>query len=96
MWIARDRFNDNHYRVFMHKPLPLAYVNMDGDTVPWTTIWGTKKQASGNTHTDLSPSNLNVVDESQSPVILLPGEGPIEVKLSCANPPSRPFEGEGI
>ena len=86
IWIVRNPEKD--YRIFNQKPNLVHYLDMDGNPCQ-STHWITKIGY-------IEYEGLQI-QESESPINLMPGEGPYQIIISIIDSiPQRPFQGEGI
>ena len=97
-WIARDQTGSNPYRVFGVKPTKLQMVNYGGGRIPdnytWSVEHAVKKRT---TYGPLYNNESTRINEKDCPIYLMPGEGPIKIKLVLGQEmQSRPFERENI
>jgi hypothetical protein len=106
VWITRD-FDITKicspYRIFGKEPVKAYMVNYDGEVQEYFT-WTlpgrpyTNKSKGGTySYGPLSNTENTAIAETDSPIYLEPGEGPVEIDLVLKTAPkARLFEGQNI
>lgn len=98
-WIARDQTGSQSYRIFGSRPVKRMMVSYAGERMEGHYTWTLpgKQREDGQCYKPLSNDEPTSIHESNSPISLEPGEGPVEVRLLLIHDPApRPFEGAGI